>query len=140
MFLPRESCATATVRFVAAPDFSGPRGAAAPATAPTPPTSAVGGVVIPNPAPAATNTADYPSPNPGATTSSRAVPLPATAVEPAGAPGSDPTGLDQGSGSLAEGRKTGAAGAGGGADAGVPDQVLVRGGHLIAPQQRTVMA
>lgn len=52
-----------------------------------------------------------------------------------------PTGLGQDSGSVAEGRQfDAAAGAGSAADASVPDQVLVRGGHLIAPQQRTVMA
>ncbi|KAK9826432.1 hypothetical protein WJX81_005107 [Elliptochloris bilobata] len=38
---------TPAVRFVAAPDFSGPRGAPAPATAPAPPTSAFGGIVFP---------------------------------------------------------------------------------------------
>lgn len=140
--LPRaQTTVPAAVRFVAAPDFSGPRGAPAPATAPAPPTSAVGGVVFPSSAPAAIHTADYPSSEPGATASSPAVPTRASAVEPAGGPRLGPTGLGQGSGSVAEGVRFGvAAGAGGGADAGVPDQVLVRGGHLIAPQQRTVMA
>ena len=132
---------------MAAPDFSGPKGAAAPTTAPAPPTSAVGGVVFPGTAPAAVNPAEYPGQSPYVIVGSHAVPLPASAgrraVGPAGGPGLGGKGLGRGAGSDAEANMVGAAaGASGGqgADAGVPDQVLVRGGHLIAPQPGMFLA
>ena len=131
---------------MAVPDFSGPRGAPAPAAAPAPQTSAVGGVVFPSAAPAAE---DRTNPAPLLGTSNRTGALAVmtgdgpAAVLPAGGPGLEPKlklpvgSAGERTGGLPEARRGPVRAEA--ADAGVPDLTHLRGGHLVTPQQQGVV-
>jgi len=119
---------------VDAPDFSGPprapAPAAAPASAPTPPLSAVGGVVFPSAAPAAIHPEANPS-LPGMAVSAVSAPAARghTAVS-AVFPGTTEAGL----------ASWPAAPQAEAASTDFPKLVLVRGGHLVTPEDRGLAA